>query len=175
MSISRNFLQTPASDDVLARNFTRSKLIILVEDLVSWKRGFKICLIKHDTGDIENKNIAGGISVTHPIICGSVHTGCYTYNSLVHIISVLFICNRIIIYLLFIWIEACLKLTIFILLILLNTYLFLFLLFEKLFKYFKDIFNSISIYSWKRISFPINIENVSFKSLSFSIWSQVLF
>ena len=38
--------------------FTWSNLIILVEDLVRWKRGFEMFLIEHYTGDIGNKNIA---------------------------------------------------------------------------------------------------------------------
>ena len=34
LSVSRNFLQTPSSDDILAGNFTWSDSIILVESLV---------------------------------------------------------------------------------------------------------------------------------------------
>ena len=33
--------------------------IILVEDLIRWKRGLEIFLIPRSAGDIENKNIAG--------------------------------------------------------------------------------------------------------------------
>ena len=59
MSISRHFLQTPSSDDILAGKFTLSNSIILVEDLVKWKTGFENVLIDHFVGDIGNKNIAG--------------------------------------------------------------------------------------------------------------------
>ena len=37
------------------------------------------------------------VSVTNPVLCGQVHTGCYIYNSLVHVIYILYV------------IEACLK------------------------------------------------------------------
>ena len=59
MSISRYFLQTPSSDDILAGKFTWSNSIILVEGLVKWKTGFENVLIDHFVGDIGNKNIAG--------------------------------------------------------------------------------------------------------------------
>ena len=61
-------------------------------------RGFEIFFIELFAVDIENKNITvkylinSWISVTNPILSRSVHTGCYIYNSLVHIIYVLFIC-----------------------------------------------------------------------------------
>ena len=59
LSILRNSLQTPSLDDTLLGNFTLSNSVILVEDLIKWKRCFEIFLIKHCAGDIENKNIAG--------------------------------------------------------------------------------------------------------------------
>ena len=40
-------------------NFTLSNSIILVEDLIKWKRGFEIFLIDHYAGDIGNKNNTG--------------------------------------------------------------------------------------------------------------------
>ena len=40
-------------------HFTLSNLIILLEDLIRWKRSFDIFLIDHYAGDIENKSIAG--------------------------------------------------------------------------------------------------------------------
>ena len=46
-------------DHALLRNFTWSNSIILVEDLIRWKRGFEIFLIDHYADDIGNKNIAG--------------------------------------------------------------------------------------------------------------------
>ena len=102
LSTSRNSLQAPASDDILARNFTLSNPIILVEGLVSWKRGFEIFLIDHYTVGIGNKNITGSISVTHPILCWSVYTGAIpiilgSYNVCITYLHV---------------IEACLKATI---------------------------------------------------------------
>ena len=41
LSISRSSLQTPSSDDIRAGNFAWSNWIILVEDLIRWKRGLK--------------------------------------------------------------------------------------------------------------------------------------
>ena len=64
LSISSNSLQTPSLDDILLGNFTLSNSAILVEDLIRWKRGFEIFLIKHGAGDIKNKNIAGKYSKT---------------------------------------------------------------------------------------------------------------
>ena len=79
--------------------FTFSNSIILVDDKVKekLKRGFEIFLIDHYTGDNKNKNIAGlnnsCISVNYPTPGRSAHAGCYTCNSLVHIIIyVLFTC-----------------------------------------------------------------------------------
>ena len=40
-------------------NFISSNSIILVEDLIKWKRCFEIFLIDYCAGDIGNKNIAG--------------------------------------------------------------------------------------------------------------------
>ena len=58
-SVSRNSLQTPSLDHALLGNFTLSNSIILVEDLMRWKRGFDIFLIDYYADDIGNKNIAG--------------------------------------------------------------------------------------------------------------------
>ena len=52
-------LQTPSLDDRFLGSFTLSNLIILVGELIRWKRGFEIFLIYHNAGDIKNKNIAG--------------------------------------------------------------------------------------------------------------------
>ena len=41
LSISRNYLQTPSSDDILLGNVTWSNSVILVEYLIRWKRGLK--------------------------------------------------------------------------------------------------------------------------------------
>ena len=59
LSISKNLLQTPSSEDIFAKNFTWSNSFILAEDLIKWKRGFEIFLIDHNVIDIANKNIAG--------------------------------------------------------------------------------------------------------------------
>ena len=40
-------------------NFALSDLIILVEDLIRWNKGFEIFFIDHYASDIRNKNIAG--------------------------------------------------------------------------------------------------------------------
>ena len=87
--ISRNSLQ----DDIFLGNFALSNSIILVEDLIRWKRSFEIFFIDHYPGDIRNTSIENScVSVTHPMLGGSVHTECYICNSLVHIIYVSFIC-----------------------------------------------------------------------------------
>ena len=57
LSVSRNSLQTPSLDQALLGNFTLSNSIILVDDIIRWKRGFEIFLIDH-YADIGNKNIA---------------------------------------------------------------------------------------------------------------------
>ena len=57
LSVSRNSLQTPSLDQALLGKFTLSNSIILVDDLIRWKRGFEIFLIDH-YADIGNKNIA---------------------------------------------------------------------------------------------------------------------
>ena len=63
-------------------------------------RGFEIFLIDPFASDIGNKSIVGNylknscISVTHPILGGSVNTGCYIYNSLVVLLYYLSACNR---------------------------------------------------------------------------------
>ena len=69
LSISKNFLQSPSSDDTLSGNSTWSDSFVLVEGLIRLKRGFNILirlkrgfnifLIDHYVGDIWNKNIAG--------------------------------------------------------------------------------------------------------------------
>ena len=81
-------------------NFILSKSIILVKDLIRQKEGFEIYLIDHYAVVIGNKNIAGRyiyifcISVIHPRLGESVHTGWYIYNSLIHIIHYLSACNK---------------------------------------------------------------------------------
>ena len=52
-------VQTPFLDHALLGNFTLPDSIILVEDLIRWKRGFEIFLIDYYADDIGNKNIAG--------------------------------------------------------------------------------------------------------------------
>ena len=59
LSIPRNYLQTPSLGYILLETFTLSTSIILVKDLIRWKRSFKIFLIDHHAGDVGNKNIAG--------------------------------------------------------------------------------------------------------------------
>ena len=59
LSISRNSLQLPSLDDILSGNFTLSNSIILVEDLIRWKRYFEIFVINHCAGNTGNKIIAG--------------------------------------------------------------------------------------------------------------------
>ena len=59
LSIPRYSLWIPSLDDILLENFTFPNSDNLVEDLISWKKGFEIFLIDHYTGDIGNKNIAG--------------------------------------------------------------------------------------------------------------------
>ena len=57
LSISRSSLQTPSLDDILLENLSNS--IIPVKDLIRLRNGFKIFLIDHYAGDIENNNITG--------------------------------------------------------------------------------------------------------------------
>ena len=59
LSISRNSLQTPSLGDILLGNFTLTNSVISVKNLITWKRGFEIFLIKQFAGDIGNKNITG--------------------------------------------------------------------------------------------------------------------
>ena len=58
-SVSKNSLQTPSLDHAFLGNFTLSNSIILVEDLMRWKRGFEIFSIDYYADDIGNKNIDG--------------------------------------------------------------------------------------------------------------------
>ena len=81
---------------ILLGNFTWSSLIILLEDLIRWKKCLEIFLIYPCAGELEMKISLviiknSCVSVTHPILGRSVHTGCYIYNSLAHKIYVLFI------------------------------------------------------------------------------------
>ena len=71
LSIPRKYLQTPSLGYMLLGKLTLSKSIILVKDLIRWKRSFEILLIDHHAGDIGNKNIADKylktvVSVSHP-------------------------------------------------------------------------------------------------------------
>ena len=59
LSISRNSLQRSSLSHIRLENFTLSNSIILVEELISWKRCFEIFLIDLCTGDIGNNKIAG--------------------------------------------------------------------------------------------------------------------
>ena len=77
---------------ILSRSFILSNSIILVKDLIRWKRRFEIFLIDHDAGDAGNKNIVGKVLVIHCVLGMSVKTGSYIYNSLILIIYVSFIC-----------------------------------------------------------------------------------
>ena len=58
LSIPINYLQTPFLGYIHLGSFTLSKSVILMNDLIRWKRGFEILLIDHHAGDIGNKNIA---------------------------------------------------------------------------------------------------------------------
>ena len=49
----------PSLDDIFLENCTLSNSIILAEDLIKWKRAFKIFLIDLYDGDIGNRNITG--------------------------------------------------------------------------------------------------------------------
>ena len=87
------------SSNTIFRWYTFGKFYIIKFNYFSeGARGFEIFFIDYFAGDTGNKNIAGKYlknlctSVTHPIIGGSINTGCYIYNSLVHIMYVLFIC-----------------------------------------------------------------------------------
>ena len=55
----KKFLQTTSVGNILLENFTLSNSIILLEDLMKWKRCFEMFLIDYYAGDIENKNVAG--------------------------------------------------------------------------------------------------------------------
>ena len=86
-----------SSDDILAGNFAWSNSIILVEDQIRWKRGLKHFWLTTIRVIFEikiflvfNKKYLYQRH-THPTLWGSVHTRCYIYNSLVHVLYVLFI------------------------------------------------------------------------------------
>ena len=51
------FLKTPSLDGIFLGALSNS--IILVEDLIGWKKSFGIFLIDHYAGDIGNKNTVG--------------------------------------------------------------------------------------------------------------------
>ena len=59
LSILRKSLWTRSLDDILLGKFKLSNSIILVEDIIKWKRYFEIFFIDHRAGDIGNKIIAG--------------------------------------------------------------------------------------------------------------------
>ena len=54
-SISRNYLRPPSLDNTILGSFPSSNSIILVEDIIRWKRCFEIFLIFNFAGDIGNK------------------------------------------------------------------------------------------------------------------------
>ena len=82
------------------------------------------------------------ISVTRPVLGGSVHTGCYIHNSLVHVANICIIYLHLI--------DAFLKVII--------AMLYFFHL-KNSSNIMKIHFNSISIYSWKKISSSTNEGN----------------
>ena len=91
LSISRNVLETPSLDDIFLGNFTWSNSSILIEDLIRWHKGLKCFWLITMLVKLEIKISLVSIkailvkSVPHHILGGSVRTGCYVYNSLVHI------------------------------------------------------------------------------------------
>ena len=78
------------------------------------------------------------ISVTRPVLGGSVHTGCYIYNSLVHVANICLIYLHVI--------DAFLEVIIAML---------YFCHLKNSSNIMKKYFNSISIYSWKK-NFLVN-------------------
>ena len=97
LSVSKNFLQTPALDDTLLGNFTLPNSIISVKELIRWIRGFEIFLIDPYAGDFENKislvSIKKSLYQCHPPYTrrASSHRVLYL-KFLVHIIYIIFIC-----------------------------------------------------------------------------------
>ena len=104
LSISRNFLQATSLDEKFLGNFTWPNSIISVKDLINSKRVFfwnifdwPLCWLTTMTTILEIKVSMVSIknpctSATHIMLGESVHTGCYIWISLVHIMYVLFIC-----------------------------------------------------------------------------------
>ena len=144
--ISGNSLQTLSLADILLGNFTLSNSIILVEDVIKWKRGFEIFLIDHYHGDIRKKNIAGKyqkfLYQCHPTYNRWVSPHRVLYLSFLGSYDICFIYLHVI--------EACLKVTI---------AMFYFCHLKNLSNIMKNVFNSNSIYSWKKISLLTPMRN----------------
>ena len=181
MSISRNFLQTPSLDDILLGNSTFSGSVIFVEDTITWRRNFEIfwlttmlVILKIKTLPVSVKKF---LYQCHPP---------YTKRVSLHMMLYVYLFgsyNMCIIYLHVI--ETCLKVTI---------AMFYFCHLKNSSNLMINDFNSISIYFWKKMFFSTNIknkcvtrkinlffdvmkngQNFSFKSFSFSMWSQIAF
>ena len=105
LSISRNSLQATSLDENFLGNFTWPNSIISVKDLINSKRVFfwnifdwplywlttMTTILETKVSMVNIKNPCA--SATHIMLGESVHTGCYIWISLVHIMYVLFICT----------------------------------------------------------------------------------
>ena len=137
LSVSRNSSQTLSLVDITLRNFTLSSSAILVKDLIRWNRCFEIFLIDHCAGDIVNKNIAGKYRNIFVSVSSTLYTSGPSSHRLLHL-QLLGQCNICIIY---------------------PWSMFYFCHSNHSSNIMKNIFNSISIYFWKKISSLTNITN----------------
>ena len=94
LSISKNSLQTPSSEDIFAGNFTWSNSIILIENLIRWKRGLKYfwfttmqVIFEIKISLVRNKKYL--YQCHSPYTMQVSHAICYMHNSLFHVIYVL--------------------------------------------------------------------------------------
>ena len=133
LSISRNWFQTASLDDiflVLLLSFTLSNSIIFVKDTIMWRRDFEMLL--------QIKTLL--ISIKKFLYqCNLHYTMCVSSHGLRYLES-LGVCNMCIIYLHLI--ETCLK-------VIISTFYFCHL--KNHSNIMKNIFDSISVYSWKKI------------------------
>ena len=134
----RNSLQTSSLDNMVLGNFILSNSIISVKDLIRWKRGSEIFLIDHYAGDIENKNITGSVLKKFLYQC---HTPYNRRVSSHKVLDLKFLSTCIICTIYLHVIQTCLKVTI---------SMFYFCYSKNPSDIMKNIFDSISIYSWKK-------------------------
>ena len=133
-----------------------------MEDLIKWKRCFEIFLIDHCASDIANSNIAGKYQ-NILVSLSSTYTRRASSHRLLHLYF-LGQCNICMVYLYVK--EACLK-------VIFAVFYFCHSNYSS--NIVKNIFNSISIYFWKKISLLTNITNKCYKENNVSLQKLIKF